>query len=141
MTSLAARSTHPSRLFWLLLLLGLSACATGRPEAMAVAGSYAGTVQIESEEIPARLELRQRGDRLEGSLRLVRRLEAQGDGEITGRGLTLGLAYDQGCAGQLVLTGRATPDGTRLEGSIRVADCTGTVGGRFSLRRAGAAGR
>ncbi|MEZ4414595.1 MAG: hypothetical protein R3E10_02470 [Gemmatimonadota bacterium] len=115
---------------------GLAGCASTPAEApVQVRGTYVGTVRIESDSLPARLELNQRGGRLEGTLHLAKGPTAQGAGEVSGRGLTLGLAYDQGCPGQLILTGRASPDGGSIEGSMRVADCTGVLGGAFQLRR------
>ncbi len=111
------------------------ACATIAPVPERMLGVYRGTLQVESERLPATLELTRSSRGLAGHLEVEDRLDARGSGEGKADGFSLGLSYESGCQGHLVLSGNLSEDGSRVTGSIRAEDCTGVLGGSFSLTR------
>ena len=133
---------NPLRRRLTLLLLSAAAfstaCATGRGAPPRLLGAFEGTLEIESEQLPAALELTERRGDLAGRLDVRGRMTALGSGEGEGNGFSLGLSYDTGCRGHMVLSGHLSEDGTSINGSIRAEDCTGVLGGTFSLRRVAA---
>ncbi len=97
-------------------------------------GTYGGHLNIDGGEVPASLTLIREGSgKLLGFLELPSELEAQGEGEVSGRSFRLELSYGGECPGRMVLVGRWEPGAEILTGVVRASDCTGKAEGSFRL--------
>jgi len=102
-----------------------------------IAGSWNGTLEVEGQQIPGTLVLRQRDDRLEASFAAAELGgETAGSGEIGAEGsLRIELRYRTQCPGTVAMTGAILDDAARLAGSLTATDCTGRAAGAFSFTR------
>ena len=100
-------------------------------------GTYVGSLLVEGQRMPARLDLAQAGDALEAVLRITDvGITAEGEGGVDRDGtFELELAYTLECPGTAHLRGRWVEGSLSLDGTVTAADCTGSQSGEFAFRR------
>ena len=93
---------------------------------------YQGFIEIDGGEFPAALEIiRAEGPSVRGALQTSSGLQAEGEGRIRGKTLTLDLTYGGDCPGRMALEGEWDEDTRTYEGIVEASDCTGSGRGGF----------
>lgn len=109
---------------------------TPPPPPISAAGSWAGSWEVEGQEIQGTLDMLQSGSNLSARFTSETLGEATGSGKVEDEDrVRLELAYHTQCPGRAQLNGRILDQEARFRGTLVASDCTGDAAGSFAFTR------
>lgn len=119
----------------------LTACARvpaepPAPPVVQMAGTFAGTLTVDGNVLPARMTVTQTGPTLGMRLNVAEvGIASEGEGVAHPDRFTGRIPFQLTCPGEAVFEGFLEEEGRVLRGTVRATDCNSTMNGTFRFTR------